>query len=189
MANLKQLQTLFWRPENISVPITQPQFAIPNSQAPHTSGWGIYLHLPISQAWFLPERMEVGGKKCVNPKVMGCFSKCHSLTEHGWVITSRDVTAQSSVSKILFPFPKLTLASQWEMQSSGGFQTCPALQAPVLCIYNIIYVSFLCLVKRFTRTHSAHLRHQKSLKSKGIDFVTEGEVVDGAFGNGSRTWA
>lgn len=169
--------------------ITWTQFATSNSQVPHTSRWGIYLHLPISQAWFLPERMEVG-KKCVNPKVMGCFSKCHSLLEHGWVTTSGDVTAQSSVSKILFPVPKFALASQWEMQqSSGGFQTCPALQAPELCIYSIIYFSFPCSVKRFARIPSAHLRHQKSLKSKGIDFVTEGEVVDGGFGNGSRTWA
>lgn len=127
-------------------------------------------------------------KKSLNPKVMGCFSKCHSLPEQGWVMTSGDVTAQNSISKILFPAPKLILASQWEMQqSSEGFQTCPALQAPKLCIYNINYSSFPCLVTRFARIPSAHLRHQKSLKSKGIDFVTEGEV-DG-FGSRSRTWA
>lgn len=169
--------------------ITRAQFATSNSRVPHTSSWGIYLHLPISQAWFLPDRMEVR-KKCVNPKVMGCFSRCHSLPEHGWVMTSGDVTAQSSVSKILFPVPKLTLASQWEMQqSSGGFQTCPALWALKLCIYSIIYCFFPSLLKRFARIPSAPLRHQKSLKSKGIDFVTEGEVVDGGFGNRSRTWA
>lgn len=125
-------------------------------------------------------------KRSLNTKVMGCFSKCHSLPEQGWVMTNGDVTAQNSISKILFPVPKLILASQWEMQqSSGGFQTCPALQAPKLCIYNINYSSFPCLVTRFARIPSAHLRHQKTLKSKGIDFVTEGEVD----GFGSRTWA
>lgn len=117
---------------------------------------------------------------------MGCFSKCHSLPERGWVMTSGDVTAQSSVSKIPFPVPKSTLASQWEtQQSSGGFQTCPALQAPKLCIYSIIYFSFHCLVKRFARTPSAHLR----VWNPRNWFCTEGEVVDGAFGNRSRTWA
>lgn len=139
---------------------------------------------------YLPDLEMKWGKKCLNPKVMGCFSKCHSLPEQGWVMTSGEVTALNSASKILFPVPKLTLASQWGMQqSSGGFQTCPALQAAKLCIYNINYFSFPSLVKRFARIPSAHLRHQKTLKSEGIDFVTEGEVVDGGFGNGSRTWA
>lgn len=191
MPNLKELQTLFWRPENISVAITGTQFALWNTQVPHTSKWGIYLLLPISQAWFFPERREAGKKKkkSLNPKVMGCFSKCHSLPEQGWVMTSGDVTAQNSISKILFPAPKLILASQWEMQqSSEGFQTCPALQAPKLCIYNINCSSFPCLVTRFARILSAHLRHQKTLKSKGIDFVTEGEV-DSGLGSRSRTWA
>lgn len=174
----------------MSVANTWTQFALCNSQVPYTSSWGIHLLLPISQTWFVPERMIVGEKKSLNPKVMGCFSKCHSLPQQGWVMTSGKLTALNSVSKILFQVLKLTLASQWEMQqSSGGFQSCPALQAAKLCIYNINYFSFPCLVRRFARIPSAHLRHQKTLKSKGIDFVTEGKVVDGGFGNGSRTWA
>lgn len=57
------------------------------------------------------------------------------------------------------------------------------------CVFTVLnYFSFPCLVKRFARIPSAHLRHQKTLKPKGIDFVTEGEV-DGGSESGSRTWA
>lgn len=189
MPNLKQLQTLFWRPRNISVAINGHNlpYATVRSHTPQVEG---FICFSLSPTLGLFQRGWKWGKKRLNPKVTGCFSKCHSLPEQGWVMTSGEVTALNSVSKILFPDPKLTLASQWEMQqSSGGFRPCPALQAAKLCIYNINYFSFPSLVKRFARIPSAHLRHQKTLKSEGIDFVTEGEVVDGGFGNGRRTWA
>lgn len=70
----------------------------------------LFTHLPISQTWFLPERMEMGKHACFQ-KSQAVFTNLAPSQSTAESYVSKDGTAQISTSKILSTVPEVTLAS------------------------------------------------------------------------------